>query len=110
MLVDRLTFVVVVGMELAIRSGDRLRGFVSLESQVQRTLALRELGPARSLITEHQVVMRLQILGIDLEDAGELRDRLGEFALQEQHASELIADDAIARIQRRGGREMLPRL
>ena len=53
--------------------------------------------------------MRLQILRIDAEHLLERVDGLGELALQEQHASELVQDDAVARIQRRGALQVIDR-
>src|SRR5439155_23987853 len=92
------------------RPGDRLRRFVRLEADVERSLALGKLRPSRSLIAEHQVVVRLQILGIDVQRVLELDDRLLEPPLQEQDASQLVAHDAIAPVLRRRDLEMLERL
>ncbi len=48
MLVDRLPLVVVVGVQLAIRPGDRLRRLVCLEAPVERFLARRLLRTGRA--------------------------------------------------------------
>src|SRR5687767_10097394 len=100
MLVDRLSLVVVVRTELSIRPGDRLRGFVSLEPSIQRLVLRRRFGLTQAPITEHQVVMCLQILRIDSQHELERIGRRGELALQEEHASQLVQDDAVTRIFR----------
>ena len=65
MLVNQLAFVVVLGMQPPIRPGDRLRRLIGLEAQVE-LLVLRGLGGvAHPLVTEHQVVVGLQVFGID---------------------------------------------
>ena len=110
MLVDLLPLVVVVLVQLAVRSGDRLRRFVRLEARVERPLPLGAGGISEPLVAQHQVVVRLQILGVDRQHLLELGDRLGELALQEQDAPELVADDAVARILTRGLTQVAQRL
>ena len=75
MLVDLLPLVVVVLVQLAIGTGDRLRRLVGLEARVEHALPLGARGIAEALIPEHQVVVRLQILRIDRQHLLELVDR-----------------------------------
>src|SRR5688572_14968346 len=89
-LVNRLPLVVVVRMQLPIWAGDRLRCFVSLETLVQRSLMSCARVIAEALITQHQVVMRLQILRIDPQHLVELLDRFAELTFQEEDPAELI--------------------
>src|SRR5262245_35106762 len=88
MLVNLLPLVVIVGRLQAVRAGDRLRRLVGLEALVQLLLPLGELGVAQPLVTEHQVVMRLQVLRIDQQRPLERGDRLVELPLEELHAAD----------------------
>ena len=113
MLVDLLPLVVVVRVQLPERPGDRLRGFVGFEPRVEDTFALDACGIAQALITQHQVVVRLEILGVDGQHLLEGVDRRTELALEEEHASELVQDDAVARVlgrrlAKRGQRFVVP--
>ena len=75
MLMDGLPLVVIVRMKLPVWPRDRLRRFVSLEAHVERSLAIGELLLAETLVAEHQVVVRLQILGIDEKHLRELGEK-----------------------------------
>ena len=100
MLVDRLALVVVFGMQLAIGAGDRLRRFVGLEAQIARLMFLRQLLVAQAVVAEHQVVVRLQVFGIDGQHRLQNLHRIVVFALQKQHAPQIVQRHAIARILR----------
>src|SRR5579872_767230 len=65
MFVNRLALVVILGMKLTIRAGKRLRRLICLESQVEFLFVVRLLRLAQTLVAEHEIVMRLQVLGID---------------------------------------------
>src|SRR5205085_728435 len=76
MLVNRLPFVVVLGRLQPVRPGDRLRGFVRLEASVQGAFTGRQRDVALALVTQHQVVMGFEILGIDRQGPPETGDRV----------------------------------
>src|SRR6185437_3433945 len=67
MLVDCLPLVIVVRMRLPIRSRDRLRSLVGLEPQIAHLMIVGILLVAEPVVAKHQVVVRLQVLGIDLQ-------------------------------------------
>ena len=110
MLVNLLALIIVVRMQLTVRTGDGLRRFVGLEPLVQHTFGSRQRRFAEALIRQHQVVMGLQILGVDFEHPLELGDRLAELALQEERPAKLVADNSISRVLRRRCPEMLERV
>src|SRR5687767_14872520 len=95
MFMNGLALVVVLGCLQAIRTGDRLRLFVGLEARIQRPLALRVLGIASALVSEHQIVMGVEVLRIDGQRALERRDGIVEPALEEVHPADLVEYDAI---------------
>ena len=102
-------FVAVFGMELTIGPGDGLRRFVRLEPFVERALSRRARRVSEPLIAEHQIVVGLQVFRIDGQHTVERDDRFLVLALQEQHATELIQDDAITRILRVGDSQVIDR-
>ena len=53
--------------------------------------------------------MRLQVLGVDLEDALERGNGLLVLALQKQDAPDLVQDHAVARVHRLGGPQRFQR-
>src|SRR5262245_1105734 len=110
MFVNRLALVVVVWRLQAIRSGDGLRGLVRLEARVERPLSGRERHVAFALITEHQVVMRLEILRIYGKRLREARDRVIESALQEMDAADLVQHNPVAWVLVGGDAEVIERL
>src|SRR5688572_22973312 len=81
--VDLLPFVVVVLVQLPVRTGNRLRGLVRLEARVEHAFPLGRGGIAKTLVAQHQIVVRLQIFGIYGEDGLELFDRRAELPLEE---------------------------
>ncbi len=90
MFVDCLTLVVVFRIQLSIRSGDGLRGFVGLETQVAYLVLMRPLVIAQSLVAEHQVVVRLQVLGINGHNRPQHAHRVHILALQEQDPPQVV--------------------
>ena len=64
-LVNSLPLVVVFWIQLAIGSSDCLRSFIGLETQVAKLVFVRQFLIAQAVVTEHQVVVGLQILRID---------------------------------------------
>ena len=104
--VDRLPFVVVGGIQLPEGPGDRLGGLVGLEAQIQLLFAPGGLGVAQTTVAEHQVVVRLQILGIDRDHTLQEIDRVPVLTLQEEDACLLIQHHAIAWILRFRGAQM----
>ena len=93
---NRLALVVVRRMHLPIRTGDSLRGFIGLEPQVARFVLFCFLVVAEAVVAEHQIVMRLQIFGIDGESFFEFGDSVGVPLFEEKDAAEFIVDDAVA--------------
>src|SRR5439155_21115903 len=93
----RLSLQIHLGVQTAVRSGDRLGGLVGLEPRVEGFLALLVLLTAKSPVAEHQVVVRRQVLRVDAQGVLELGDRRRMMALQEEDAPDLVAHDAIAR-------------
>jgi len=82
MLMNLLPLIVVIRMKLSVRPRNRLRRFISLEALVQSLLVRSAFGIAQSLVAEHQVVVSLQVFGVDLQrvlERGE-QDRTGEYA------------------------------
>src|SRR5713226_1324041 len=96
-LVNRLTLVVVLGMPLAVRPGDRLRSFIRLESKVAQLMLLGFLVLAEAVVTKHQIIVRLQILGIDGQSSFKFSYCVCVAFLQEENAAELVVNYAVAR-------------
>src|SRR5580765_8307509 len=96
--VNLLALVVVVGRAQTVRTGNRLGRFVGLESRIKRLLARGERRVADTLVAEHEIVVRLEIFGIDQEHLSERRDGVVEPPLQEMNPSDLVEHDAVARI------------
>src|SRR5580704_2670554 len=98
MLVNRLPLEIVVGMAVAIRASQCLRGFIRLEAKV----ALLKIGGAlwlvHSRVAQHQIVVRFEILGIDRKRSFEFRDGIRISPLQKKDAPEIVANHAVARI------------
>ena len=98
MLVDTLPLVVVFRVLPAVVARNRLRGLIGLEPLVERLLALR-VGDSSSAATgEHQVIVGLQILGIDFEDPPERRNRIVIAPLQEEDAPDFVEDRPVSRV------------
>src|SRR6266702_3398589 len=96
-LVNRLALVVVFGVRLTVRPGDGLRGFVGLETEISR-LVLAGFGIiAEAVVAEHQVVMRLQIFGIDRERLFKLFHCVCVTPLQKKHPAQFIAYHTVTR-------------
>ncbi len=90
MIVDLLAFVVGFDAQGARFGGDGLGGFVGFEAFEQSLFTAGVDGVAETSVGEHQVVMRLDVLGVDGEYAAEGLNRFAVFALQEQDAAELV--------------------
>src|SRR5262249_23771284 len=90
-LVNRLPRQVLLGVQAAVRPGDRLGRLVRLETGVQRLLAPLLVLAAEGAVGEHEIVVRRQILGIDAQGLLELGDRFLVPALQEEDAADLVA-------------------
>ncbi len=99
-LVDRLALVIVLGMSLTIRARDGLRSFIGLEAQIADLVLVGFGVVAEAVIAKHEVVIGLQIFGVDRKCLLEFLHRVGITLLQEQDAAELIVNNAIARILR----------
>src|SRR5216684_30841 len=74
MLVNRLALVVVLRMRPAVRARYGFGGFVGLEAQIADLIIVRPVFQAQAAITEHQIVIGLQILRINLKDPVEFLD------------------------------------
>src|SRR5580692_757288 len=68
-LVNRLTFIVVLGIALPVGAGDGLCGLIRLETQIANLVLARPSRVSQAAVAEHQVVVRLQVFGIYSEDA-----------------------------------------
>src|SRR5271156_1160611 len=68
MFVNRLPLVIVLGIELSVRTGDGLRSFVGFETQVAHLVFVSLLLVPKAPVAQHQVVMRLQVFRIDREN------------------------------------------
>src|SRR5690348_9944487 len=107
MFVNCLPLVVVFRMRQAIGSGERLCGFVGFESKVALLVSRSLLVVADTAIAEHEVVVRLQILGIDNDGLLQLVNCLLIFVLKEEDAADVVADNAILGILLRRETQML---
>src|SRR2546423_11475201 len=76
MFMNRLPLVIVLRMRLPVRSGNRLRPFIRLEPQIAVFVLIRPRLVAQPAVAKHQVVVRLQILRINLQRLFKLADRL----------------------------------
>ena len=100
-LVHGLPLVVVVGVQLAVGPGDRLGRLVRLEAPVERLVLLRHLAVSASLVAEHQIVVCLQVLGVDGQHLLQLGDRVRVLPLQEEQPADLVPHHAVPRVERR---------
>ena len=94
---NRLALVVVFGMSLAVRPGDGLSRFIGLESQIPRLVFVRLSVVAQAVVAEHQVVMCLQIFGINGKCLLEFLNGIGVALFEKQNAAKLVAHNTIAR-------------
>src|SRR6266851_8598145 len=65
MLVNCLPLVIIFGVRLAIGPGNGLSGLVGLEPQIADFMLVRLLVVVQPLVTQHEIVVCLQVLGID---------------------------------------------
>ena len=96
--VNGLPLIVVFGIELPVRPGDGLRSLVSFEPQIPYLVLVRLLLVAQAFITEHQVVMRLQILGINRERGIEFLDGIAVLPSKKENPAQFVAHYPVARI------------
>src|SRR3974390_614116 len=97
MLVDRLALVIVLGMCLAVSAGQRLRGLIGFESQVAILMLGGHLFVAQPGVAQHQVVVGLQIFGIDRQRLLKFLHRIRVTFLKKIDASQFVVHHAIAR-------------
>src|SRR5579883_3466282 len=100
MLMDGLALEIVVGMRLAIGAGDRLRSFIGFEAQIALLVSAGAGIVAEAGIAEHQIVIGLEILGIDGKRLLKFFHGISVALLEEEDATEFVVDDAVARILR----------
>ena len=98
MFVNRLTLVVIFRIAEPIGSCDRLGGFVGLKSQISCLMFPRHLFVAHPSISEHQVVVGLQIFGIDGKYSLQRSNCVRIFSLQKQHSAKIVDSDSVTRI------------
>src|SRR5579883_2757295 len=98
MLMDGLALEIVVGMRLAIGAGDRLRSFIGFEAQIALLVSAGAGIVAEAGIAEHQIVIGLEILGIDGKRLLKFFHGISVALLEEEDATEFVVDDAVARI------------
>ena len=83
MLVNCLPLIVIVVILEEVDAGNGLSAFICLEAQIECLLAFGLLLIAQSTPAKHQVVVGLQILGIDLQHSMENLNGLLKITLQE---------------------------
>src|SRR5438132_13590170 len=84
-------------MSLAIRPGNGLRGFVGFEAQIACLVFVGFSIVAEAAVAEHQVVMCLQIFGINGQCLLEFFNGIGVALLEKQNAAKLVAHNSVAR-------------
>ena len=94
--VDGLALVVVFRVGLAVGTGQGLGGFVGFETEVTILVFVGVGFVAEAGVAEHQVVVGLEIFGIDGEGLLEFFHGVGIALLQEKDAAEFVVDYAIA--------------
>ena len=102
---DGLALQVVVGMGLAVGSGEGLRRFIGLEAEIALLVIIGAGFVAEAGVAEHQVVVGLQIFGIDRKRLLEFLDGIGVAFLQKEDAAKFVVDHAVARILSEYGSE-----
>ncbi len=100
---------VVAGILPQVGSEDDVGVLVGLEPLVQPPLRVRLLDHAQPAVGQHQVVVRHQVLGVDLEHRLQRFHRLVEAPLQEHHAADRVEHDTVARVGRGGPAQMRKR-
>ena len=98
MLVDRLPFVVVFRVRLAISARKCLRGLISFEAHIQLLLMLCLVGLTQALIAEHEIVVSLQVFRIDAEYPLQGRDGIRVLPFQKEDSAQIILRDAVTRV------------
>ncbi len=73
-------------------------GFVGFEAQVALLEFGGGVGLVEACVAEHQVVVSLEIFGIDCERGLEFGDGIDVATLEEEDAAEIVVYDAVARI------------
>ena len=68
MFVNGLSLVVVLGIELAVGTGDCLRGFVRFKTQIANLVLVGLFLVSQAVVAEHQVVVCLQVFRIDRQN------------------------------------------
>src|SRR5215510_5022145 len=97
MLVYRLPLVVIFGMADSVASRDRLRRLIRLEAQIPCLMLLGANPIPEAVVTEHEVVMSLHVLGIDRQNGLKFPDRFSVFLLQKQNAPCVVPDHPVLR-------------
>lgn len=63
--------------------------------------------PSQTTVTEHQVVVGLNVFGVHVQSSLERRNRIGVAALEKEDAAQLIQRHTIARVLRSAGNQTL---
>ena len=92
--VDGLALVVVFWMGLAIGASQGLGGFVGFEAEVAFLVLVGAGFVAETGVAEHQVVIGLEVFGIDGERLLEFFGGVGVALLEEEDAAEFIKNGA----------------
>ena len=82
MIVYRLPLIVVLGAGQARRGGESLGGFVGFETKEELLFAPGISGLAQAAVAEHEIVVRLEVFGINRQGIEEGVDCLGVAALE----------------------------
>ena len=97
-LMNRLPLVVILGMKQTVVPRDRLGRLVGLETHVPNLMLMRLLRVAQAVIAKHQVVVGLQVFGVDRQHSLKLLNRILILTLKKQNPSQVVQRHAIARI------------
>ena len=82
-----LALVVVFGVGLAVGAGEGLRGFVGFEAEVALLVRVGAGFVAESSVAEHEVVVGLEVFGIDGESLLEFLRGVSVTLLEEEDAA-----------------------
>src|SRR5258708_632926 len=109
MLMDRLPFLVVLCIQQAIGTSKRLGVLIRFEAPVANFVVMREFLIAQAVVTEHEVVIGLEVLRINGQHGLQLLYGVGVLRLEEENASQIIERHAVLRILREDGAKMFGR-
>jgi hypothetical protein len=96
--VNGLALIVIFGIQLPISAGNRLRGLIGFEAQIANLMIVRLSFIPQAPVTEHEIVVGLQVFRINGESRIKLLDRIAILPFKEENTPEFVAYDTIPRI------------